>query len=255
MSNLSMEARIELETRDLKPKEVKELFLDNCRASTVEGLTDQYEELETLSMINLGLTTLKGFPAYPKLRSLEISDNKLSGDLEYLKGCPNIASLKICNNRITDLTALEPLKLLTNLASLDLIECPIAEGEKYRENIFSALPQLTFLDGIDKEGNAEPDSDEDYELDEEDDDIDSEEEGDEDDDDEEDDEEDDDEEDDEEEKEDGEETAQNGTENGEAVAEAAVPDDESQPAAKRAKIDPESNGDSNGLPESGAVES
>lgn len=61
--------------------------------------------------------------------------------------------------------------------------------------------------------------------------------------------------DDEEEKEDGEETAQNGTENGEAVAEAAVPDDESQPAAKRAKIDPESNGDSNGLPESGAVES
>ena len=41
-------------------------------------------------------------------------------------------------------------KLLTNLASLDLIECPIAEGEKYRENIFSALPQLTFLDGIDK---------------------------------------------------------------------------------------------------------
>ena len=49
---------------------MKELFLDNCRASTVEGLTDQYEELETLSMINLGLTTLKGFPAYPKLRSV-----------------------------------------------------------------------------------------------------------------------------------------------------------------------------------------
>ena len=49
---------------------MKELFLDNCRASTVEGLTDQFEELEVLSMINVGLTSLKGFPAYPKLRSV-----------------------------------------------------------------------------------------------------------------------------------------------------------------------------------------
>ena len=49
---------------------MKELILDNCRSATIEGLTDQYEELEMLSMINLGLTTLKGLPAYPKLRSV-----------------------------------------------------------------------------------------------------------------------------------------------------------------------------------------
>ena len=51
----------------------------------------------------------------------------------------------------------------------------------------------------------------------------------------------------------GEEVEQNGTENGEAVAD--VPADESQPAAKRAKLDPESKGDSNGIPDSEAVES
>ena len=50
--------------------QVKELYLDNCRASTIEGLTDKYEDLEVLSMINIGLTSLKGFPAYPKLRSV-----------------------------------------------------------------------------------------------------------------------------------------------------------------------------------------
>ncbi|KAL5257977.1 hypothetical protein ACHWQZ_G012810 [Mnemiopsis leidyi] len=255
MSNLSMEARIELETRDLKPKEVKELFLDNCRASSIEGLTDQFEELELLSMINLGLTSLKGFPNFPKLKSLEISDNKLTGDLEYLKGCPNIASLKICNNRIADIAALEPLKILANLTSLDLIECPIAEGDKYRETVFGALPQLTFLDGIDREGNAEPDSDEDYELDEEDEDVDSEEEGDEEEDEEEDEEDEDDEEGEEEEEKEEvtAEVEENGTENGKA--EADITDEDSQPAAKRAKIDPEGHGDSNGVPDSAAVES
>ena len=40
--------------------------------------------------------------------------------------------------------------LLPNLASLDLIECPIAEGDKYREDVFAAVPHLTFLDGIDR---------------------------------------------------------------------------------------------------------
>ena len=40
---------------------------------------------------------------------LELSDNKLTSDLEYLKGCPNLASLKLCNNRFSDTKGLEPL--------------------------------------------------------------------------------------------------------------------------------------------------
>ena len=43
---------------------------------------------------------------------------------------------------------------------------------------------------------------------------------------------------------------QNGTENGKT--EAVIPDEDSQPAAKRAKLDTE---DSNGVPDSAAVES
>merc|ERR1712113_588265 len=133
---------------------------------TMVGITDEYVELEVLSVINVGLTTLQGFPALPKLRSLELSDNKISGEFDCLKSCPNLVSLKLCNNKITDLASLETLKELPKLASLDLLECPIASEESYRDDVLKSLPQLVYLDGIDREGNAEPDSDEDYEFDE-----------------------------------------------------------------------------------------
>lgn len=36
--------------------QVTELNLDNCRATQIEGLSDEYTSLELLSMINVGLT-------------------------------------------------------------------------------------------------------------------------------------------------------------------------------------------------------
>ncbi len=51
---------------------IKELNLDSCRAQQLEGLSDEFENLEILSLINVGLTTLKGFPILPKLRKVKI---------------------------------------------------------------------------------------------------------------------------------------------------------------------------------------
>lgn len=47
-------------------------MVDNCRSSDgeVEGLTDDFKELEFLSMVNVGLTSLAKLPALPKLRKV-----------------------------------------------------------------------------------------------------------------------------------------------------------------------------------------
>lgn len=50
--------------------QILELNLDSCRAPSVDGLTEEYSELESLSLINVGLTTLKGFPSLPKLQKV-----------------------------------------------------------------------------------------------------------------------------------------------------------------------------------------
>ena len=50
--------------------QVKDLILDNTHATQIEGLTDEYTALESLSLINVGLTSLKGFPKLPNLRKV-----------------------------------------------------------------------------------------------------------------------------------------------------------------------------------------
>ena len=52
--------------------QVKELNLDNARATQIEGLTDEYTNLETLSLINVGLTTFKDFLKLPKLEKIQV---------------------------------------------------------------------------------------------------------------------------------------------------------------------------------------
>ncbi|RLV92627.1 hypothetical protein DV515_00013696 [Chloebia gouldiae] len=131
---MDMKKRIHLELRNRTPSDVKELVLDNCRSyeGKIEGLTDEFEELEFLSTINVGLTSVANLPKLNKLKKLELSDNRISGGLE---------------------------KKLENLKSLDLFNCEVTNLNDYRENVFKLLPQLTYLDGYDRDDKEAPDSD------------------------------------------------------------------------------------------------
>lgn len=148
-----------------------ELVVDNCRSSSgeVEGLTDDFKELEFLSMVNVGLTSLATLPSLPKLHKLELSDNSISGGLETLsEKCPNLTYLNLSGNKIKELSTVEALQNLKSLKSLDLFNCEISTLEEYRESIFELLPQVTYLDGFDQEDNEAPDSEADLDDDDED---------------------------------------------------------------------------------------
>ncbi|KAL7830430.1 hypothetical protein SRHO_G00315570 [Serrasalmus rhombeus] len=168
---MEMKKRISLELRNRTPAEVAELVVDNCRSSDgeIEGLTDEFKELEFLSMVNVGLTSLAMLPALTKLRKLELSDNNISGSLEILsEKCPNLTYLNLSGNKIKELSTVEALQNLKNLKSLDLFNCEITTLEEYRESIFELLPQITYLDGFDAEDNEAPDSEADDDDDDED---------------------------------------------------------------------------------------
>ncbi|CAN8187314.1 unnamed protein product [Coccothraustes coccothraustes] len=159
---MDMRRRIHLELRNRTPSDVKELVLDNCRSyeGKIEGLTDEFEELEFLSTINVGLTSVANLPKLNKLKKLELSDNRISGGLEVLaEKCPNLTHLNLSGNKIKDLGTIEPLKKLENLKSLDLFNCEVTNLNDYRENVFKLLPQLTYLDGYDRDDKEAPDSD------------------------------------------------------------------------------------------------
>uniref|UniRef100_A0A3B4T781 Acidic leucine-rich nuclear phosphoprotein 32 family member n=1 Tax=Seriola dumerili TaxID=41447 RepID=A0A3B4T781_SERDU len=141
--------------------QIAELVVDNSRSADgeVEGLTDEFTELEFLSMVNVGLSSLAKLPSLPKLRKLELSDNNLSGSLETLsEKCPNLTYLNLSGNKIKELSNVEALQNLKSLQSLDLFNCEITSLEDYRESVFELLPQVTYLDGFDQEDNEAPDS-------------------------------------------------------------------------------------------------
>ncbi|XP_050343496.1 acidic leucine-rich nuclear phosphoprotein 32 family member A isoform X2 [Nymphalis io] len=138
---------------------IKELNLDNCRSTNIVGLSDEYTNLEILSLNNVGLTTLKGFPTLPKLRKLELSDNRISNGLNFLNGCKKLTHLNLSGNKIRDLDTLKPLQEFENLRNLDLFYNDVTNIEDYKIKVFALHPSLKYLDGFDKDDREGEDSD------------------------------------------------------------------------------------------------
>jgi len=166
---MDMLKRVELESRGKKPGEVIELNLDNCRSTgEIEGIDSNYSSLKSLSMINVGVTSLKGFPKLPALQKLELSDNRISGTLSCLKHLTTLTHLNLSGNKIKTLDALEPLADFTKLRSLDLFNNEVTKLDDYRNLTFKMIPSLIYLDGFDRENvEAVESEDEDEEGDEE----------------------------------------------------------------------------------------
>lgn len=96
-----MEQRIQIELKGRKPSEVADLLLDNCIVTKISGLTEEFCNLTTISLINCGLTTLEGLPHLESLRTIDLSDNRLIGGLEILvEKCPRLYHINLCANKI-----------------------------------------------------------------------------------------------------------------------------------------------------------
>ena len=67
--------------------QIKELNLDNCRSTQIAGLTEEFKALESLSLINVGLTTLKGFPSLPNLQKVSCGGILIFCDISTYIGC------------------------------------------------------------------------------------------------------------------------------------------------------------------------
>jgi len=110
-------------------------------------------ELKSLFLCNVGLTTLEGFPALPKLTELYLSDNKIVDGLHFLvEAAPELKKLSLASNRIADISQLEPLTQL-DLTLLDLFECPVTlTSINYRNSVLAMFPSLEILDRLDRDG-------------------------------------------------------------------------------------------------------
>ncbi|XP_077597610.1 acidic leucine-rich nuclear phosphoprotein 32 family member D-like [Stigmatopora nigra] len=149
---MSMKEMLSAKLHQRVPKDVQVLLLDNCpsKDGRIEGITEDFCNLEKLSLINVRLTTLEDIPKLDNLKRLVLSDNRISGGLEVLaERLKNLTHLHLSGNKFKDISTLEPLKNLSQLKSLDLFNCEVTNLANYRGSIFKMLPNLTYLDGLD----------------------------------------------------------------------------------------------------------
>ena len=84
-----------------------------------------------------------------------MSGNPVAGGLEALAKCPKLASLNLSGNKLAAVSDLAPLASLENLSHLELGNCDLVSSENYRKEVFSLLPHLKYLDGLDQSGVEE----------------------------------------------------------------------------------------------------
>ncbi|XP_041001994.1 acidic leucine-rich nuclear phosphoprotein 32-related protein-like [Juglans microcarpa x Juglans regia] len=128
------------------------------------SLLERFQNLQHLSIANIGVSSLEQFPRLRSLQKLILSDNRIASGLEFLveAGLDSLRDLDLSNNRIQyieDLAPLAPLKLV----SLDLYECPVTRVKDYRSRVFGLIKSLKYLDKMDAEENERPESDDEEE--------------------------------------------------------------------------------------------
>jgi acidic leucine-rich nuclear phosphoprotein 32 family protein B len=156
---LPMGQRVIEELAGAKPDQVNELVLDGSKSDFIDGVTAEFVNLEYLSMSNCGLKSLKGMPPLPKLQRLDVMFNDLVGSFECLSSCPSLVHVNLSDNKIARAEDLAGLAQLPDLRSVDLFNCPVGEPDGYRDNVFTTVPHLVYIDGLDRDGGEADDSD------------------------------------------------------------------------------------------------
>lgn len=176
----AVDAAVEIhrDSSSSSPSALKTLTLDGA-VKCLHGrlppanLLEKFQNLEILSLANIGLSSLENFPKLGLLQRLILSDNRIAGGLEFLveAGLDSLRDLDLSNNRIQDLEDLAPLAQL-KLVSLDLYECPVTRVKDYRSRVFGMIKSLKYLDKMDLDENEREDSDDEEEDEEEEEEID-----------------------------------------------------------------------------------
>ncbi|CAD6197597.1 unnamed protein product [Caenorhabditis auriculariae] len=147
-----MEARYQQELRDRDPATVEDLAFDTFQTTEISGIDDKLVNLQRLSFVGCGLTSLKGLPTLPALTRLDLCDNKLSTGLDIIvKNAPELEELVLSANKFDTLDSIRPLKQ-SHIRTLDLFDNKITEIEGFRDKVFEIIPTLEVLDGADSAG-------------------------------------------------------------------------------------------------------
>lgn len=131
----------------VNPSRERMLVLRGQKITMLENLAVTRDQYGSIDLSSNEIGRLDNIPPLPHLRSLLLSNNRISRISEdALSNISGLSSLVLTNNRFTLLQHLRPLGKLKNLERLSLSDNPVTQHPDYRAFILKLLPSLHFLD-------------------------------------------------------------------------------------------------------------
>ncbi|KAI9686193.1 MAG: U2 snRNP complex subunit [Bathelium mastoideum] len=128
---------------------VAKVSLRNFRSSEVLQLTAKSvcKDHDAFDFTDNDISQLSNFPLSPRVKTLLLARNRITTIQPTLaKSIPNLSTLVLTANQISELADLEPLSSLPKLTQLVLMENPVTRKENYRYWIIWRIPSVRFLD-------------------------------------------------------------------------------------------------------------
>ncbi|RAK96073.1 U2 snRNP complex subunit LEA1 [Aspergillus ibericus CBS 121593] len=130
----------------INPLKDRELDLRGHKIPAIENLGIAKDQ-DAIDLTDNDITSLGNFPLFPRLRTLLLARNRVKQIQSTIAtSIPNLSSLVLTANNMSELADLDPLRNLSHLTHLVLLENPVTRKEHYRYYVIWRIPSIRFLD-------------------------------------------------------------------------------------------------------------
>jgi len=130
----------------LNPLKEREIDLRGNKIAVIENLGATQDQYDCIDLSDNEINKLENFPLLNRLRTLLASNNQINRIASLGDSLIHLDTLVLNNNKISNLSDIDPLEQLPKLRSLSLIDNPIVKKQNYRLYVIHKLPKLTLLD-------------------------------------------------------------------------------------------------------------
>jgi len=131
----------------INPVKERQIDLRGKMISAIENLGATQDQYDTIDFSDNEIGKLENFPLLQRLQTLLLNNNHISKIATGLsESLPKLDTLILTNNRLVNLSDLDPLSELTTLRTLSLIDNVVTKKPYYRLYVIHKLPELRLLD-------------------------------------------------------------------------------------------------------------
>ncbi|ESO03272.1 hypothetical protein HELRODRAFT_157108 [Helobdella robusta] len=129
------------------PVKDRQLDLRGYKIPAIENLGATLDQFDVIDFTDNEIRKVDNFPLLKRIKCLLLSNNHINRIEENLEiNLPNLQSLVLMNNRMTELGDLDVLSSIKSLQSLSLLYNPVAKKKYYRLYLIHKIPQLKRID-------------------------------------------------------------------------------------------------------------